>query len=146
MAIAWRICRALHADLSGTGARLYGGRWNSPGRPLVYAAADAALAVLEIRVHLDLPPHLIPDDYLLVRINCPDLEPETMLEPPARPRAAGDAWLASGRVALLSVPSFIVPESRNILINPAHTDASRIGIDAMRPFRFDERLWSAGPA
>jgi len=58
--LAWRLCRAPFADLSGEGARLYGGRWNSSGRAMVYAAGDAALAVLEVRVHLDLPPDLVP--------------------------------------------------------------------------------------
>ena len=57
------------ADLSGEGARLYGGRWNSSGRAMVYAASDAALAVLEVRVHLDLPPDLIPDDYVLLKLD-----------------------------------------------------------------------------
>ncbi len=62
----WRLTRAVHADLSGEGARRFGGRWNSPGRPLVYTAAEAALTVLEVRVHLDLPFELLPDDYVLL--------------------------------------------------------------------------------
>jgi RES domain-containing protein len=57
---AWRVCRAVHADLSGTGAERHGGRWNSPGLPVVYLAGQSALAVLEVRVHLDLPPELMP--------------------------------------------------------------------------------------
>ena len=59
--LAWRLCREPFADLNGHGARQYGGRWNSPGRPLVYAASAAALAVLEVRVHLDLPFELLPE-------------------------------------------------------------------------------------
>ena len=58
--LAWRLCRAPFTDLTGEGARRYGRRWNRPGRPMVYAASSAALAVLEIRVHLDLPPELLP--------------------------------------------------------------------------------------
>ena len=69
MTTVWRICRRPFADLSGEGARLYGGRWNAPGRPLIYAAETAALAVLEVRVHLDLDWDMLPDDYVLVAID-----------------------------------------------------------------------------
>ena len=75
----WRLTRAVHADLSGEGARRFGGRWNSPGRPLVYTAAEAALTVLEVlevRVHLDLPFELLPDDYVLLTIDTGELQPE----------------------------------------------------------------------
>lgn len=64
--LASRLCRAPFADLSGGGARLYGGRWNRPGLPMIYAAFNAALAVLEVRVHLDLPTEPVPDDYVLI--------------------------------------------------------------------------------
>ncbi len=137
----WRVCRRPFADLSGEGARLYGGRWNSPGRPMVYAAQSAALAVLEMRVHLDLDWRVLPDDYVLMAIETGDLVAETLAETPADPRAAGDAWLASGRSALLRAPSFIVPESANVLVNPAHRDAAQLAVASIRPFAFDARLW-----
>jgi len=137
----WRVCRRPFADLSGEGARLYGGRWNSPGRPMVYAAESAALAVLEVRVHLDLDWRVLPDDYVLMAIDTGDLVAETLVETPADPRAAGDAWLAAGRSALLRAPSFIVPESINVLVNPAHRDATRLSVASIRPFAFDARLW-----
>jgi len=137
----WRVCRRPFADLSGEGARLYGGRWNSSGRPMVYAAEAAALAVLEVRVHLDLDWRVLPDDYVLMAIETGDLVAETLAQTPADPRAAGDAWLASGRSALLRAPSFIVPESANVLINPAHPDAARLAVASLRPFAFDARLW-----
>jgi len=137
----WRVCRRPFADLSGEGARLYGGRWNSPGRPMVYAAESAALAVLEVRVHLDLDWRVLPDDYVLMAIDTGDLVGETLVETPADPRAAGDAWLASGRSALLRAPSFIIPESDNVLVNPAHRDATRLAVASIRPFAFDARLW-----
>ena len=142
MTIVWRICRRPFADLSGEGARLYGGRWNSPGRALIYAAETAALAVLEVRVHLDLDWDTLPDDYVLVSIDIGALAPEKIDDPPSDPRATGDAWLKSGRSALLRAPSWIVPESHNILINPAHPDAASITQSAIRPFVFDRRLWS----
>jgi len=90
---AWRICRRPFADLSGEGARLYGGRWNSPGHAVVYAAEAAALAVLEVRVHLDLDWSLLPADYALMAIDLSSLAIESLEEAPDDPVAYGDAWL-----------------------------------------------------
>ena len=118
-----------------------GGRWNRPGRPIVYAASSAALAVLEVRVHLDLPPALLPDDYLLLTIDLRDLAIEAVVALPADPAAFGDAWRRDQRSAVLRVPSLIVPESPNLLFNPAHPDAARARIVAQRRFVFDRRLW-----
>jgi RES domain-containing protein len=138
---SWRLCREPYADLSGEGARLYGGRWNTPGRPLVYTASSAALAVLEVRVHLDLPPDLLPDDYVLLEIELGDLPVEVVAEIPNDPCAFGDTWLAEGRTPVLQVPSLIVPESTNLLLNPAHPLAGSAAILRKRPFVFDPRLW-----
>ncbi|MBS0562364.1 MAG: RES domain-containing protein [Proteobacteria bacterium] len=138
---AWRLARRPFADLSGEGARRFGGRWNSPGRPVVYAAADAALAVLEVRVHLDLPPDLLPEDYVLMALDLDGIGAERLAEMPEDARAFGDAWLAEGRSAVLDVPSALVPESRNLLLNPAHPEAARARIGSIRPFAFDRRLW-----
>ena len=132
MTTAWRICRRPFADLSGEGARLYGGRWNSPGRPVVYAAEAAALAVLEVRVHLDLDWSLLPADYVLMAIDLSSLAIESLEEAPDDPVAYGDAWLESRRSAVLGVPSVLVRESRNLLVNVAHPEASR-AIDRLDP-------------
>ena len=137
----WRICRKPHADLSGEGARLFGGRWNSPGRPLVYTAETAALAVLELRVHLDLDWDTLPDDYVLIAIAVPEGPTESLIDLPDDPKRVGNEWIASGRSARLRVPSFIVPESHNVLINPAHPESMAITVRSMRPFLFDRRLW-----
>jgi RES domain-containing protein len=141
--LAWRLCREPYADLGGDGARRYGGRWNSPGRPLVYAASTAALAVLEVRVHLDLPPDLLPEDYVLLTIDLDGLMIEEVGAIPMEPRAFGDAWLAENRTPILSVPSTIVPESPNLLLNPRHPDAGAARIAGQRRFSFDRRLWGA---
>ena len=146
MTLAWRICRRPFADLSGEGARLIGGRWNSPGRGVVYASNDAALAVLEVRVHLDLDFSLLPADYVLMTIDLDDLLVERLDVLPADTVAFGDAWLASWRSPVLSVPSAIVPESRDLLLNVAHPDAQRARIASIRSFSFDDRLWRAGAA
>lgn len=108
---------------------------------MIYAAETAALAVLEVRVHLDLDWDTLPDDYVLMSIDVGTIVPGTIADLPDNPRAIGDEWLRSGRSALLRVPSWIVPESQNVLINPVHSDASSITISSIRPFAFDKRLW-----
>ena len=138
---AWRVGRAADADLSGEGARRHGGRWNSPGLPMVYTAEHPALAVLEVRVHLDLPPELLPDDYVLMRVDLPDEPPEEVAAMPPDPRSAGDEWLRSGRTAVLRVPSAIVPTATNLLLNPRHPRAAEAQVPLTRPFQFDVRLW-----
>ena len=140
----WRLVRRPYADLAGEGARRFGGRWNSPGLPAVYLADHPALAALEVRVHLDLPPELLPDDYVLMRVALPDEPPESVAALPPDPRAVGDAWLRSGRTAILRVPSAIVPHADNLLLNPAQPRAADAAITLVEPFRFDPRLWS-GP-
>ncbi len=100
--------------------------------------------MLEVRVHLDLDWDTLPDDYVLVAIHLGTLIPEAITDLPDDPRATGDAWLGSGRSALLRVPSRIVPESHNVLINPIHPDASSIKIGSIRSFAFDKRLWLPG--
>lgn len=138
---AWRVGRAAYADLSGEGARRHGGRWNSPGLPMVYTAEHPALAVLEVRVHLDLPPELLPDDYVLMRVDLPDEPPEEVAALPSDPRSVGDEWLRSGRTAVLRVPSAIVPTATNLLLNPRHPRAADAQVVFTRPFEFDARLW-----
>jgi RES domain-containing protein len=139
----WRLARRPFADLSGTGGRLFAGRWHSAGRPVIYTAESPALAVLEVRVNLDVPFHLLPDDYVLMGIDISALdERKYVREMPPNPRAAGDAWLAEISVPILDVPSVIVPQSRNYLLNPAHPQASRAVIDSVAAFKFDPRLWS----
>jgi RES domain-containing protein len=137
----WRLCRRPYADLSGEGARRLGGRWNSPGRPVVYCAEHPALAALEVRVHLDLPFELLPADYVLMHVGLPDhaaisldaIPPETVRE--------GDVWLTGARSAALRVPSVLIPHAWNILLNPLHPDAGQARVIAIEPFGFDPRLW-----
>jgi len=138
--IGWRLCRRLHADLDGEGARLFGGRWNSRGRPVVYLAEHPALAALELRVHLDLPFELLPADFVLMRVTVPD-SPVTVSETPSATVATGDSWLIEAQSATVRVPSMLVPHAWNILLNPRHPDARKAEILAIEPFAFDPRLW-----
>ena len=140
---SWRVCRERYADLSGEGARIFGGRWNRPGLPVVYTADNAALATLEVRVHLDLPLDLLPPDYLLIELELGSASFERTEGLPADPAAFGTEWLASRRSAILEAPSAIVPECKNLLINPAHPQAGQVRVIRRRPFSFDARLWSS---
>jgi len=129
---AWRLARRPYADLGGEGARIAGGRWNSPGLPMVYLAEEASLALLEVRVHLDLPLDLLPDDYVFLDVDLGTLDTEEAGLPPSDDecRRIGDSWLATGRTPLLRVPSAIVPFSRNLLLNPRHPAAAGARIAA----------------
>lgn len=137
----WRVARAPFADLTGEGARLYGGRWNSPGRAMVYTAENPALAILEVRVHLDLEPDLVPDDYVLIEMELGEASAAAIELASDDPAAFGDAWLARSGEPILKVPSFIAPQSFNYLVNPAHPGATAIRIVSTQPFAFDRRLW-----
>ena len=149
--ILWRLTRRPHADLSGRGGRLADGRWHSRGRPIVYCATSAALAVLEVRVHLDLPLDLLPDDYVLMQLAAPDDLEVWNIRPADLPagwrsredicRPIGDGWLAQGSTALLRVPSAIVEVERNVLLNPRHRDAGSVAVAEVMPFGWDERLF-----
>lgn len=140
MLLGWRICRRPHANLTGDGAKLAGGRWNSPGRPMLYTAATPELAALEVRVHLDLPPELIPDDYVLMSIDLDGLEVEEVRRLPADPAAFGHRWLEEARTPVLRARSVIIPEAANLLVNPRHPSGPG-RIQTIRDFAFDPRLW-----
>jgi len=142
--IVHRLAKAAFAALDGEGARLYGGRWNAPGRPMIYAAASPSLAVLEVLVHLDLPPELLPDDYRLLAIDIPDDAPAERLDQTpddaADCLALGEAFLDRGAALVLLAPSVVVPQERNALINVAHPDMARVRAVGNQPFRLDPRL------
>lgn len=145
----WRLTRQKYADLTGEGARRLGGRWNSPGRAAVYLCEEAALPLLEVLVHLDLPPELVPQDYVLMRVEFSGLavqEGRAVEQGPGAPltlpesRRHGDEWIEEGRTPLLRVPSVIVPESFNLVLNPAHPAAASLPPPSLRSFGFDPRL------
>jgi RES domain-containing protein len=137
----WRLCRLPYANMTGEGARRRGGRWNSPGRGVVYLAEHPALAALELRVHLDLPFELLPADFALMRVTLPDSLATSQETIPPATVAVGDAWLAAARSAALRVPSVLIAHSWNVLLNPRHPDAEQARIVTIEPFGFDPRLW-----
>ena len=148
----WRLAREAYQALDGDGARLYGGRWNSEGVPVVYASESLSLAVLEYLVHVD--PALIPADLLAMEIELPD-DPAlgAVVDPALFPAGdwrtypapewqaeLGDLWIEDATFLWLAVPSAIVPEEHNVLLNPRHPRMADVRTVGTRPFRFDRRL------
>ena len=148
--ILYRIVKCAYADLSGTGARLYGGRWNSEGRSAVYLTSSRSLAVLEALVHLS--PTNLPNDFCIMTIDAPDniLEvtvkqlPKNWNEYPEHNslKQIGNDFLIKQKHLLLKVPSAIVKEEFNYLLNPLHQNAGVVKIISTKPFTFDQRLTS----
>lgn len=142
-------------DLSGAGARATGGRWNPPGTAVVYTSESRALACLETVVHLKAAG--LPLNRYLVEIGLPDTlwasaethAPASLpvgwdAEPAGRASIAfGMDWIRSRRSALLIVPSVIVPEERNVLINPEYPDAAGLKANKLRRWLYDPRLRGA---
>lgn len=146
----WRICKRRHAAFDGEGARLAGGRWNSPGIAVVYTSESLSLAALELIVHADstlLPGDLVsieaelPEGVSLRRLEIADL-PRTWRRHPAPDALArvGNAWARSGEGMALSVPSAVVPNDHNVLLNPGHPDFRRIRVGRPESFSLDPRL------
>ena len=143
--VLWRISR--HKDLNGIGGLKAGGRWHHPGHPVVYLAESPAGALLEVCVHT--AANDVPPDFTLLRIEGPDLEfrsvPDTDLPPdwPMRfeiTRSLGTAWLEKRETALLRVPSAIIPQTANLLLNPLHPDARLFRITEALLYPFDVRI------
>lgn len=152
----WRIAKHTEqypaTDLTGGGARLTGGRWNAKGTAVVYASTSIALATLETLAHIG--DNIAIRNAFLVRVTVPavvwsgreivqahQLDPTWLAEPPGSTSIrVGDEWLASARSALLLVPSVIVPEEFNVLVNPAHPEAVLLSAEVSRQFLYDPRL------
>lgn len=139
-------------DLSGRGAAARGARWNQPGERVAYASTSVALAAWETRAHMARGAQL-PWNRFLVRIDVPDAvwaAREVLPRPPpvgwnAIPeglvsRGIGSRWLAAARSALLCVPSVVIEEDDNVLINPAHAASRGISAVKLRRFIYDHRV------
>jgi RES domain-containing protein len=131
--------------LSGEGARRYGGRWNPPGTAVVYASESRALAVLETFVHLTLEARVIA--FVLFTLELPARAQFRRRSDPRPPRSlatsqdAGHAWLDDGDALALVVPSLIVPQEKNYVLNVAHPQFGGVTVANAEPFSFDDRLW-----
>ncbi|MEZ2338702.1 RES family NAD+ phosphorylase [Mucilaginibacter sp. RCC_168] len=148
--VLYRIAKCHYADdLSGTGARLYGGRWNSEGKPMLYLASSRSLAILEVLVHLD--PLIVPANFCIAQIDVPDysitqlnhaLLPDNWqdVSGPVALRKLGDEFLKKQEYLAMRVPSAIVPAEVNYILNPLHPEARNIKIVNKESFSFDDRL------
>ncbi len=150
MPTGWRLvtARFVAAAFAGEGARLYGGRWNPKGVPLVYTAESQALAVLEIlvqdeplRARYVLMPAHIPDDLALDRVTVDQLPPDwRTLGARSELQERGAAWVRRGMSAVLAVPSAVIPDETNYLLNPRHPDFAWVEIGPPQELVTDLRL------
>jgi RES domain-containing protein len=148
--IVYRLCKYNYKnDLSGKGAELSGGRWNSKGVAILYTCDSRALCTTEIAVNA--PLGIIPKDYYIVKIEIPD---NTAIEEPTNlpnnwrsfphsdsTKKIGDSFIAENKKMVLKVPSAVVDGDYNYLLNPNHKDYGLIKIISAEPFIFDQRLF-----
>jgi RES domain-containing protein len=149
--VLYRIAQTAYiGDLSGSGPRLYGGRWNPKGIGVIYTSESRALAALEFFVHLSRT--VIPPGLSLASIEIPDKasrKERTMEELPRNWRSypapleladIGASWISSKKSLLLRLPSVIMPPEKNVLINPAHPEMTGVRIIKVEPYSPDPRL------
>lgn len=146
----WRISN--HDSLDGRGGLFAPARWHSRGHPIVYLATTPAGALVEALVHLELHPSHLPVSYQLMKVRVPEHMGANRIESTALPRnwpndlavtrSAGDDWLASEASALLEVPSAILPETSNLLLNPNHPDARQVRVLWHVKYPYDPRFFS----
>lgn len=146
----WRLCREEYADLSGIGASLYGGRWNSSGHSVTYTASSLALALVEIIPGLR--KNSVPKGFVSLYISINNTVSKREITLDEFPRnwekektqnwfiETGDQWIQDKKELLLVVPSVIIPEEKNILINPHHPEIEKVEIKTIKPFRVDPRF------
>jgi RES domain-containing protein len=145
----WRISN--YDGLDGSGGLLASARWHTQGRPIVYFAASPAAALLEVLVNLELDAARLPRSYMLLKAEAPDDIQATRIDPGSLPerwtddltisRNVGDEWLGAGESPLLQVPSAILPETWNVLLNPLHPDAGLIRVISRQAYPFDRRFF-----
>jgi RES domain-containing protein len=150
--VAWRITtrRDPAAAFDGEGARLYGGRWNRAGTRLVYASEHLSLAALELFVHLD--PEDAPRVLYRFRVELPEDGVEVLpreglprswrnYPAPDETAALGSEWARRGEQLALVVPSAVVPEEHNVLLNPLHPRFGELKLGDVEQFSLDPRVW-----
>jgi len=151
--MAWRLVKKVFASeaFSGEGPRIVGGRWNSRGTAVVYAAEHLSLAALEMFVGLSRVEngeafYAYPLD-IPAKVHVLTLAPSSLpldcraIKHPGSTRAVGDAWVRAGESAILRVPSVLIPAEYNLILNPIHPDFRKIIIGTPEDFSFDSRMW-----
>ena len=149
--IGYRICnKDYEDDTSGYGAKLYGGRWNSPGLPMLYLGQHVSLCALELLVHIKQSDKTTP--FSLLYINIPDKLSTISLNiaklkknwenDVTYSQFMGDEFIKEKNALILQVPSVLVPEEFNYLLNLLHPDMKKVKIIKTTRFHFDKRLFS----
>ena len=148
--VLWRVsnCRTL----DGVGGLYVSGRWHTKGHPIVYCTLNPATALLEILVHMEIDSEDRPERFQVLRIEGPDALSIEEAEPDALPsnwvedivstQSMGDLWLYERRSLLLKVPSVLVPETWNVLVNPQHAEANLLKVTTTYEHPFDARLFA----
>ena len=146
----WRLARAAYTTPNGEGAKKYGGRWTPAGLAVVYTSASLALAAVETLVHAD--SDLLPDDLVILSAHIPERLPIRTVSPadlpddwqhmptPCTLLTIGGDWVRTNREVGLRVPSAVIPQEWNMLLNPAHRDFPAIEWTHEGPFHWDARL------
>ena len=168
---AYRLHRSRYKGWNATGAKLFGGRWNSAGKDVLYASSSLALASIEVVVHLR-DPDLIPQDYVFTTVTVSDAlvqhwgedksSTALIIKSEVLSRQCGDNWLAFGRTFMggvmafgggpgppkerpvQTVPSVIIPQEWNYLLDPNHPRFASIVWSDPERFWFDPRLINPG--
>jgi RES domain-containing protein len=145
----WRISN--HNTLDGRGGLHASARWHSQGHAIVYLATSPAGALVEVLVHLELDPQHLPARYRMLKAEASDETQPRRIAVASLPdnwrddlmltRSTGDEWLIAGQSALLEVPSAVLPETFNLLLNPRHPDAQRVTVLWHQPFPYDRRFF-----
>lgn len=149
--LVYRLAREKYIrDLSGKGARIYGGRWNQKGTSILYTSEHCSLALLELLVHTS--HNLLPEDICLLKLSISDeiniskLEIEDLpahwkqFPAPYSLGILGTKWCTAGKTAILKVPSVVVPNEWNILLSPDHPQFSSCKIESVSKFQIDVRF------
>jgi RES domain-containing protein len=147
--ILWRVSN--YATLDGSGGFVASGRWHSKGRPVIYCSLNPSTALLETLVHMEIDAEDRPDRFQMLKIQGLDKLSREQVEVPKLTlnwqknlrvtQRVGDQWLAAGRTLLLEVPSILVPETWNVLINPLHGEVAKLKIAARYQHPFDARFF-----
>lgn len=147
----YRIGDNRHPLWDGTGAAMVGGRWNSPGRPVIYGSLSYACAMLEILVHANIG--RVPSTQVYVVVQVPDSVPIERHDAHSLPlgwdgddpsiaRRFGDQWLQETRSAVLVVPSVVATLECNAIINPLHASANQFLVSSTQKVIWDQRLFA----
>ena len=142
--------KSIEEAFNGVGASKIGGRWNPKGMPAAYTSESISLALLEILVHADLED--LPGDLVCVSVHIPDsvniyeLSVSNLpknwrnIDPvPSSLITIGKNWIEKGEFLLMSIPSVIIPSERNFIVNPEHTEFSKLSDLKVQPFEIDPR-------